>query len=873
MEVMKVMLVTEGQSGAGQQIFEDRQMRSVRGKMVSGGGNFRPYINYITSITYITCAAALTSCSKQEEPTPPPTVQEQPGIAHAEKWPKAKSVGLVDEATEKFVADLMSKMTLEQKVGQMVQADISAIKPEDLRRYPLGSILAGGSSPPLNGDDRSPPRPWIETARAFRAVSFEPKEGQVTIPILFGIDAVHGHSNVVGATVFPHNIGLGATRDPDLIRRIGVATAIETAAAGADWAFGPTLTVPQDDRWGRTYEGYSESPDIVREYAGQMVLGLQGEAGKGRAVLNGSVAASAKHFLADGGTTDGIDQGDAQISEEDLVRIHAAGYPPAIDAGVMTVMVSYSSWQGVKNHGNKTLITDVLKGQMGFDGFVISDWNAHSQVPGCSDDSCPQAINAGIDMLMSPNAWKGVFENTVKQVKAGEISMERIDDAVRRILRVKAKLGLFEPERPFEGRDVFASEEHRAVAREAVRKSLVLLKNNGNVLPIKGNARVLVAGSGANDIGQACGGWTLSWQGTGNTNKDFPNGESIYAGIRDALRASGGRAELSVDGKYRTKPDVAVVVFGEQPYAEMQGDIKTLEFQAGDKVDLELLKRLKAQNIPVVSVFLSGRPLWTNPELNASDAFVAAWLPGTEGGGVADVIVGDKAGQPRNDFVGKLSFSWPKSATQTQLNVGVEPYDPLFAFGYGLTYNDSTTVPQLDEVSGVDAADWNVDQYYRDGRERRPWKFELTNVTMETVDAGGVQEAGRKFTWSGGRNASIAVVGNEAIDLKRQANGDLSVFIEYRMDETPSAPVQLSMRCGQGCASNLDVTEQLKAAKVGEMATLKVRLVNFRDNGADMGKITQPFVLTTTGKMQLTLKTLRLVSDPAGAVALHPVAR
>ena len=823
------------------------------------------------------CAAAVAAvlacagCSKTPEAS---AVQAQrgpqPGVATPSLWPKAKSVGLIDDATEKFVTDLMAKMSLEQKVGQMIQADIAAIKPEDLRTYPLGSILAGGSSPPLNGDDRSPPQPWIDTARAFRAVSFEDKPGQVTIPIMFGIDAVHGHSNVVGATVFPHNIGLGATRDPELIRRIGVATAIETAAAGADWAFGPTLTVPQDDRWGRTYEGYSESPTVVREFAGAMVRGLQGEPGKGRAILNGSVASSAKHYLADGGTKDGIDQGNADISEADLIRIHAAGYPPAIEAGVMTVMVSYSSWQGVKNHGNKSLITDVLKGQMGFDGFVISDWNAHSQVPGCSDDSCPQAINAGLDMLMAPNAWKALFENTVKQVKAGEIPMERIDDAVRRILRVKSKLGLFEKERPFEGRDVFAAPEHRALAREAVRKSLVLLKNNGNVLPIKGNARVLVAGSGADDIGQACGGWTLSWQGTGNTNANFPHGQSIYAGIREALQATGGRAELSVDGKYKTKPDVAVVVFGEQPYAEMQGDIRTLEFQAGDKVDLALLKKLKAENIPVVSVFLSGRPLWVNPELNASDAFVAAWLPGTEGGGVADVIIADAAGKPRNDFTGKLSFSWPKSAAQTQLNVGVEPYDPLFAFGYGLTYADQKTVPQLDEVSGVDAADWNVDQYYRNGRERRPWKFELTNVTMENVDAGGVQEAGRKFTWTGDAMGSVAVTGNAPIDLKRQANGDLSLFVEYRVDAKPTAPVRLSMICGEGCGANLDVSEQLKAAKTGELKTLKVKLTNFREHGADMGKITQPFVLTTNGKLAITIKTLRLVSDPVGTVMLQP---
>lgn len=835
-------------------------------RLMNRGGSRMPLPLLFAALSI---GSILVGCAKESAA---PAEPRAAGVAQSQLWPKTRSAGLIDEATEQFITDLMAKMTLEEKVGQMIQADISSIKPEDLRTYPLGSILAGGSSPPLNGEDRSPPQPWIDTARAFRAVSFEDKPGKVTIPIVFGIDAVHGHSNVVGATVFPHNIGLGATRDADLIRRIGVATAIETVAAGADWAFGPTLTVPQDDRWGRTYEGYSESPEVVRDFAGAMVRGLQGEPGATRLVLNGSVAASAKHWLADGGTRDGIDQGDAPIDEDELIRIHAAGYPPAIEAGVMTVMVSYSSWQGVKNHANKSLITDVLKGQLGFEGFVISDWNGHSQVPGCSDESCPAAINAGIDMLMAPNAWKGLYENTLEQAKSGEIPAERIDDAVRRILRVKARLGLFEPERPFEGRDVFAKAEHRAIAREAVRKSLVLLKNNGKVLPIKGNARVLVAGSGADDIGQACGGWTLSWQGTGNTNADFPNGESIYAGIRDALQSMGGRAELNVEGQFKTQPDVAVVVFGEQPYAEMQGDIKTLEFQAGDKTDLALLKRLQAQNIPVVAVFLSGRPLWVNPELNAADAFVAAWLPGTEGGGVADVIVGDREGKPRHDFVGKLSFSWPKLASQTQLNVGREPYDPLFAFGYGLTYAEETTVPPLDDVSDVDAADFNVDQYYRDGRERRPWRFELTNVTMDTVDAGGVQEAGRQMTWNGEASGAVVMTGNEPIDLQRQTNGDLSLLIEYRLDEEPSGNVQLAMRCGDACGADLDVTEVLKTAPVGEMSTLKVKLANFRAHGAEMNQITHPFVLASDGKLKLTIKTLHLVSDPAGATTLQPVA-
>lgn len=619
-------------------------------------------------------------------------------IAHPERWPQVQSVGLVDSETERWIDGVIAKMTLEEKVGQMIQADISTIRPADLRTYPIGAILAGGDSPPLNGEDRSGAAAWLETARAFRSVSIEKRPGRrVAIPVLFGIDAVHGHNNVVGATIFPHNIGLGATRDPDLTRRIGVITAREVAATGIDWVFAPTLAVPRDDRWGRTYEGYAESPDLVRQFARAMVLGLQGEPEKSRGVLDGFVAATAKHFIADGGTRDGIDQGDADIDENELIRIHAAAYADAIEAGAMTVMVSYSSWQGAKNHANKSLITDVLKGRMGFAGFVVGDWDGHAQVPGCSKDSCPQAINAGIDMLMAPTAWRRLFENTVQQAKRGEIPLERIDDAVRRILRVKKKLGLFESERPYEGRSVIGSAEHRMVAREAVRKSLVLLKNNGNVLPIEGDAHVLVTGSAANDIGRACGGWTLSWQGTGNTKAHFPNGESIYDGIREAVTAMGGRAELSRDAQYTTKPDVAVVVFGEQPYAEMKGDVRTIEYRSGDESDLALMRALKADGIPVVAVFLSGRPLWVNPELNAADAFVAAWLPGTEGGGVADVLIGDKAGRPRYDFTGKLSFSWPKRVDQTRLNVGETPYDPLFPYGYGLTYRERAALPPVPE--------------------------------------------------------------------------------------------------------------------------------------------------------------------------------
>ncbi len=611
----------------------------------------------------------------------------QRGIAHPALWPRTHSTGLVDSDTEQRISALLALMSIEEKVGQMIQADIAHIRPEDLRVYPLGSILVGGSTPPLDSPDRSPMKAWVDTARAFRAASLAYRSGHAPIPVMFGSDAVHGNSNVVGATIFPHNIGLGAAHDPALLRRIGAATAEETAATGIDWAFGPTLATPQDTRWGRSYEGYSEDPALVRSYAGEMVRGLQGEPGAGHMLQNGHVAASAKHFLGDGGTTGGIDQGDTDVSEQELIRTHAQGYLAAIPAGALTVMASYSSWQGHKMHGNTSLLTGVLKGQLGFEGFVVGDWNGHGQVPGCTSGDCPAAANAGLDMYMAPDQWRDLYKATLAEVNSGVIARARVDDAVRRILRVKFKLGLFEPQRPLEGRgEVLGSPEHRQLARAAVRESLVLLKNNGGVLPLRGSAQVLVAGKAADDIGRQCGGWTLSWQGTENTNSDFPNGQSIYSGLRAALEAAGGSAELSAEGNYTHKPDVAVVVFGEMPYAETPGDVHTLEFQAGDKQDLALLSRLKAAGIPVVAVFLSGRPLWVNAEIDASDAFVAAWFPGSEGAGIADVLVGDAAGKPRHDFSGRLSFSWPKSAGQFRLNHGSTPYEPLFPLGYGLGY-------------------------------------------------------------------------------------------------------------------------------------------------------------------------------------------
>jgi beta-glucosidase len=827
-------------------------------------------------------AAALAGAAFAALSAAPALAADVPAV-HPALWPKAASPGLVDPATEARITALLAAMSDEEKVGQIVQADIASIKAEDLRTYPLGSILAGGNSGPDN-DDRAPAKAWLDLSKAFRAISMEKRPGHEPIPIIFGVDAVHGHNNVVGATVFPHNVGLGATRDPDLIRRIGKATAEELAVTGVEWTFGPTVTTPQDVRWGRSYEGYSEDPEVVRAYSGHMVEGLQGrwqDFAKSDVIQRGHVAASAKHFLADGGTTDGKDQGDAAASEEELIKTHAQGYPPAIDAGVMTVMASYSSWRGIKMHGNRGLLTDVLKGRMGFQGFVVGDWNGHGQIPGCTNESCAASINAGLDMFMAPDSWKGLYKNTLAQVKSGEISKARLDDAVRRILRVKYKMGAFDAARPYEGRlERLGAPEHRAIAREAVRKSLVLLKNDG-VLPIRGKARILVAGDGADDIGKQSGGWTLSWQGAGNKNTDFPNGQSIFAGIKEAVAGQGGSATLSVDGSFNDKPDVAIVVFGENPYAEFQGDRATLDYQPGAKTDLAMLRKLKAAGVPVVSVFISGRPMWVNPEINASDAFVAAWLPGTEGAGVADVLIGSADGKPRHDFTGKLSFSWPKTAIQTPLNRGMKGYDPQFAFGYGLSYAAGGSVAKLGEDPGVDSTATGSDVMFAAGRIAAPWRLSLTSggasaepiagqstieipgkIAMRTVDAEGVQERGRAFDWTGADEASVNISGPPS-DLMRQTNGDMAIAVRMQVTRAGGA-FKLVAACDWGCAGAVDLTRML-SEQVGQWRTVKIKLSCFKQAGADMAKFSG-LSLAAKGPAAVTVSDIRLATNDGDAV-------
>lgn len=612
-------------------------------------------------------------------------------------WPAVRRSVPADSALEARISALLARMTLEQKVGQMVQAEIQHVTPAEVREYHLGSVLNGGGSFP-GGAKHATVADWVALADAYYDASMDTTGGRLAIPIIWGTDAVHGHNNVIGATLFPHNIGLGAMRDPDLVRRIGEATALEVRATGLDWTFAPTLAVVRDDRWGRTYEGYSEDPALVRAYAASMLAGLQGQAGTAAFLDASHLVATAKHFLGDGGTDGGVDRGDNLSTEQELLDIHAQGYFAALRAGAQTVMASFNSWRGEKLHGHRHLLTDVLKDRLGFDGFVVSDWNGIGEVTGCTDDSCPAAINAGIDMLMVPEDWKDLLANTVAQVRAGEIPETRIDDAVRRILRVKLRAGLFARGRPSSRRHagdttLVGTPSHRALARQTVRQSLVLLKNAGGLLPLRRDQRVLVAGSAADNVGMQTGGWSITWQGTENANADFPGATSIADGIAAVVAEGGGTVIRSADGSFTERPDVAVVVFGEEPYAEMFGDLTSLSFSAEYPGPLAVLRRLAADGIPVVAVFLSGRPRWVNPELNASRAFVAAWLPGTEGAGIADVLFRTNAGDVHYDVVGRLPYSWPREPMQSPLNVNDADYRPLFPYGYGVGYAATDTLP------------------------------------------------------------------------------------------------------------------------------------------------------------------------------------
>ena len=781
---------------------------------------------------------------------PAPSARANPSV-----WPAARTPSAISSAeTEAQIGGILAAMTIEQKVGQMIQADISAITPADLARYPLGSILAGGNSGPF-GNERADAATWGRQVAAFREASRKSGAG---VPILFGVDAVHGHSNLPGATIFPHNIGLGAANDPALIGRIGAVTAAEVAASGIEWTFAPTLAVPQDLRWGRSYEGYAADPALVARYATAMTKGLQGTMVAGRPIAQNHVAATAKHFIADGGTNGGKDQGDAQISESVLISVHAQGYPAAVGAGALTVMASFSSWHGVKHHGNKSLLTDVLKTRMGFAGLVVGDWNGHGQIPGCTATDCAATFNAGLDLAMAPDSWKGLFEATLRDARNGTIPLTRIDDAVTRILRVKAKLGLLDPKPVQRGAPaIVGSPEHLAIAREAVAKSLVLLKNNESILPLRSGSRVLVAGPGADNMAMQAGGWTITWQGTDTRASDFPNGQTIGSAIASAVTGAGGQAAISADGTSSFKPDVAVVVYGEQPYAEFQGDLPNLAFrpQAGEQ---ELIARLKAQGIKVVSVFLSGRPMFTGAQINASDAFVAAWLPGTQGAGVADVLVARRDGTTARGFTGRLPFAWPADALSPVTKA-------LFPVGYGLDYTRKSTLQPVNEDPRVDlVASASEDTYLTRGAVPSPWRLGLDNgVQARAIDM-SAQEDARQFSWTD--RGSMAIDG-PPVNLMRQADGGFELQLDWRIDTRAEGAVEIAFAGGA-----LDVSRLVRSATIGAPIETRIHLSCFRDAGGAFNTVGTPLRITASKGFVITLRSVRIVAKGA-AVACPPISR
>jgi len=576
------------------------------------------------------------------------------------------------------VSKLVSSMTVEEKIGQMTQVDYRYLADKaDIGKYFLGSILSGGgSTPPTNQ-----PSSWVDLYNSFQR---EALKTRLKIPLIYGIDAVHGHNNVLGATMFPHNIGLGCANDKALVQEIAAANAAEVKATGLDWTFAPCVAVAQDERWGRTYESFSEDSEIVTELGVASTIGYQG-----RTLNKNSVLACAKHFVGDGNTVFGtgtnwykIDRGDVVLDEEELRSKYIKPFKESIKMGVGSIMVSYNSWKGKKLHGHKYLINDVLKKELKFDGIVVSDWAGINELDKDYKTCIIQSINAGIDMNMVPgslnpddNSYDDFIRLAIESVKEGSIPMERIDDAVSRILKIKKKLGLFDkPIKAPKNTDVVGSKKHRDLARKSVRKSLVLLKNKGDILPLnKDSGKITLVGEHADNIGYQSGGWTIHWQGGSG---DITPGTTILDAFKSAV-ADSNSIHYSKYGENLLNPDVVVVVVGEKPYSEGVGDRESLHFSYED---IKLLKKVKNSNLPYVVVLISGRPMIINEALTESDAFVAAWLPGTEGKGISDVIFGDY------NFTGRLSMTWPKSMKQIPINYGDSNYDPLFQFGFGLSY-------------------------------------------------------------------------------------------------------------------------------------------------------------------------------------------
>jgi beta-glucosidase len=620
----------------------------------------------------LTLAAPWAQAVSEPAPAPDPAA-EVPALPPCSHMEGAASKPLRSRwrqtpLTEADIPAAVADMTLAEKAGQMVQADISTATPEEVGKHALGSIIST-----VPAGDLGTTAAW---RRLFDAYQHEALRTRTGIPVVFGIDAVHGHAYFDGnSVILPHNIGLGATRNPELARRLAEVTARELSATGIRWTFAPSIAVARDIRWGRTYEAFGEDVELQRLFAAPMVEGYQGR----DLTAAGSVGATAKHFVADGATEGGVDRGDAIIAEDELRRMHLPGFIDAIESGVVAVMASFSSVNGEKVHGSRALLTDLLKSELGFDGVVVTDWEG-VELGGLTLE---QALHAGIDMFMLVRSWRDGLPEIMRLVEEGEVPMSRIDDAVTRILRMKVRLGLFEsPLSSAACAHTMGSEAHRDVARQAVRESLVLLKNEGGILPLDKNSKVIVAGPHAENVAYQSGGWTKKWQGAhddryGHAARPIDGATSIIDGIRNLIGSD--RVIDAGPSGVRNDADVAIIVVGEEPYAEGAGDRAAEELVLSPE-QRDLIRAYSEKNVKIVTVLVSGRPLLVNEALERSDAFVAAWLPGSEGQGIAEVLFGEY------NFRGRLGFSWPRDASQVPIRVGDADYDPLFPYGFGLRY-------------------------------------------------------------------------------------------------------------------------------------------------------------------------------------------
>ena len=890
----------------------------------------------------------VTGCSTSSSIDPQSNVQfEDSKVPYYSDWPQINSAVEKDEAIESKVAVIVAQMTLEEKVGQMIQPNLDQVTPEEAAEYKLGSLLNGGGAWP-GGKKHATAEDWAKEADKYYLAVKTAFEGRgFNIPFMWATDAVHGHNNVFRATVFPHNIGLGAANNPELIKRIGAATAEEISATGLDWTFAPTVATPRDYRWGRVYEGYSEDPEIVHQYAGKMVEGLQGGAEGLKGQTN--VISNVKHWVGDGGTLNGVDRGENHYTEEYLRNIHATGYFSGLDAGAQVVMSSFNSWHNPANydqnegderpvynyklHGSQYLLNDILKEKMGFDGLIVTDWNGQGEIDGCSAADCAEAVNAGNDVFMvtSRNDWQAFYGNVIDQVNAGIISEARIDDAVTRILRVKMRADLWQKPVPsarqLAGDDeILGSDAHRAIARQAVSESLVLLKNEGSILPLSKDASFIITGSAANDIQKQTGGWSLTWQGTENEiDKDFPGASTLQMALQDVVGA---------ENVYSSETDapadaIAIVVIGEDPYAEMFGDIKaqkTLEFSTLKPTyaaDLETIKTLKAAGRKVVTVFYSGRPLYVNEEINNSDAFVAAWLPGTEAGGITDVLFANAG----SDFKGRLSYSWPNMKCSTTINRHAPniadystPVDgitgelieqdiegehkPLFPYGYGLGYASSNMEPSQADLNNLqlDLRNFGCGQSEPDssiatdnleffGRNSsgdfvaliagavngwsgqavsRGNEVTIGSLTTKPINYKHQQDA-INVSFSGESAAQVYIQTHDQKGIDKNSYLNAEATLQFDIDMKSAAPksLVLAAHCEWPCLGEVKINKVLPAPTAAgetQWTTIKVPLECLAEEGMEFSMLNSPFLMYSEEAVEFNLGEIRYVPksvDPA----------